>query len=887
MKEERIINGWYIRQKDERFSCPFDGPLYEKDGWIWAGKADQVQKVLLDRGILDERVSIGETERCAWIEQEEWIYACDFECSNSEMHRIAFLKFGGVDLFADFYLNGEYIGSHQDMLIPKRIEVSGKLQKHNRLWIHFYSTRQKMEELFNAMDDEFKRNGKRFSMVRKGFIEFGDAGKVSMLTVGLYADVVLQTYEKAEIFWPDIDYTFDYWYRWVKIHITAHISGNISNLQVETLLTDPDGQRLMSKQVAIIQGEEGGVATTEMQVDHPALWWPVHYGQQPLYCLEFILKDGDTVLDRAKRKIGLRNVEKTGDMRFRINGKEIKQWGCLIEPYNGLTHRWDSKKNKDMLALALHANMNTLRIWGGSMQFDDEFYDECDRLGILVWHEFCLCWHPAPDTPSYTALYRAEAAHEVRRVKHHPCVLLYCGGNESEVGFVEGLPEKLSNGWTPFMRDFKNVCQQLDPHRFYLDSSPCGGDYPSDPREGDSHPLYYTYRHAITQYPLFLSEQARSTTGPLRSLRKFMSDDELWPEGYVNQVTASQYNPNYNITHPDMPYYQLDSNYEEKYNNVCWGVVKLKEGTPFTAASWKKVPVPNTWWRRAASFFASECAPLEKFFDAENIQELVYRINAATAWFFKDDLERIRRGKPHYEIGEPRRCQGYIYVKLNDTWPQFYCTLIDYFQEVYIPYYQFRRSLSPILLSFDFQDRIFLWGVNDTSEDILGTLNVRVFSQILNRIVNEFSIPVSIEAGESKVLTPLDRVCPITTESVIFAELIAPNGMQISRSDTLVDIERHQTFPQAKLTLLLQNDYLLISSDRYAHCVELTGNEDGDEFGWYFEDNYFNLLPFEQKRVRIGGRHKRGTISAKAHFSNEITSIVCNLQAQTGGENLD
>lgn len=337
--------------------------------------------------------------------------------------------------------------------------------------------------------------------------------------------------------------------------------------------------------------------------------------------------------------------------------------------------------------------------------------------------------------------------------------LLYCGGNESYVGMVEGIPEKLEYGWKSFREDFKSTCRRLDPERFYLESSPCGGDYPSDPREGDSHPLYYTYRHAVVQYPLFISEQARSTTGPLRSLRRFMTGEELWPKGYVNQVTAGQYNPTYNISYPDKPYYQYDPDYQEKYQ-VGWSVPQLREDTLFMVTSWKKVPIPETWWRRAASFFASECGPLERFFDAENIEELIYRVNAATAWFFKDDAERIRRGKPHYEAGEPRRCQGYIYVKLNDTWPQFYCTLIDFFQEVYIPYYQYRRSLSPVLLSFDFQDRIFLWGVNDTSEEVQGTLHVRVFSQIRNRVVNEFFIPVSIEAGESKVLTSLDRVCP-------------------------------------------------------------------------------------------------------------------------------
>jgi hypothetical protein len=425
------------------------------------------------------------------------------------------------------------------------------------------------------------------------------------------------------------------------------------------------------------------------------------------------------------------------------------------------------------------------------------------------------------------------------------------------------------------MEDIKNICRRLDPDRFYLDSSPCGGDYPSDPREGDTHPLYYTYRHAVVHYPVFVSEQARSTTGPLRSLRRFMSDEELWPAGYINQVTASQFNPVYNTTDPDKPFYQYDPDYKKKYN-VGWSVPQLRDDTPFMVTSWKKVPVPSTWWRRAASFFASECSPLERFFDAENIYELVYRINAATAWFFKDDAERIRRGKPHYEAAEARSCQGYIYVKLNDTWPQFYCTLIDYFQEVHIPYYQYRRSLSSVLLSFDFDDRIFLWGVNDTLGEVKGELEVDIWSQIRNRVTGSFRIPVYIEAGQSKVLTSMDRISPIVTESIIRARLYAPDGRLLSRSDTLVDLERHQSFPRAKINAVVEGDELIIGTDSYAHCVEITGREGDDEFNWYFEDNYFNLFPDEKRRIKILGNHRRGTISLKAHYSDHVTAVEWN-----------
>jgi hypothetical protein len=885
MKESLCIDDWWIKQAGKEDASVFHTAVFDStaffpsdDGWIHAGIADQVQKVMLEHGLIDERVGIGETERCSWIENEDWIYRASFNAPASAKGKDVFLYFGGVDLFADFYLNGEHIGSHDDMLIPKRIPVSGKLKKENTLFVYFHSTRKRMQELFNAAPEIMQKYSKPCCFIRKGQIEFGDAGKVSMINVGLFEDVFLEIIDRCEITWPDINLKFDYWYRFVDIRCDLHIRGSAPDLRVEMRIFDPDDKTLgTAKWTESYSGSEITAPLT-FRVEQPRLWWPKNYGEHPVYKAEFALYSGDQLLDKTVRTIGLRKIEKTGDMRFRVNGKEIKQWGALLEPFNGLTHRWDKEKCREMMALTDHGNMNTLRIWGGSTQFGEDLYDECDKRGILLWQEFCMSWTPIPDSEEYSQKYRAEAEYEVCRVKHRACVLLYSGGNESEVGFIEGIPEKLEFGWKPFLEDIKNVCRQLDPERFYLDSSPCGGDYPSDPREGDSHPLYYTYRHAVVHYPLFISEQARSTTGPLRSIRKFMSEEELWPKGYVNQVTASQFNPTYNTTDPDKPFYQFDPDYAKKYN-VGWSVPQLKDDTPFMVTSWKKVPVPATWWRRAASFFASECSPLERFFDAENIYELIYRINAATAWFFKDDAERIRRGKPHYETGEPRRCQGYIYVKLNDTWPQFYCTLIDYFQEVHIPYYQYRRSLSPVLLSFDFDDRIFLWGVNDTNSEVKGELHVDVWSQIRNRVTDHFVIPVSVEAGQSKVLSSLDRICPIVTESVVRARLYTSEGELITGSDTLVDLERHQSFPRAKITAHIEGDQLIVETDKYAHCVEITGNDNGDEFNWYFEDDYFNLFPDEKRRIKIMGKHKKGTISVKAHYSDYITTVDYDYKA--------
>lgn len=237
--------------------------------------------------------------------------------------------------------------------------------------------------------------------------------------------------------------------------------------------------------------------------------------------------------------------------------------------------------------------------------------------------------------------------------------------------------------------------------------------------------------------------------------------------------------------------------------------------------------------------------------------------------------EAVLCDKPYHAVDSPRRTQGVLLWKINDTWPQFYCTLIDYYLEAHLPYYQVRRSYAPVLLSFDFQDAAYLWGVNDTDRIVEGSLYLCSFSPARNCVDKEITVPVRIRPGESKVLTDLDELCPIVREEVIYASLTDSDGRQISRADTVLDIERNLSFQEPELTLWAEDGMLCVRANRFAYCVELSGEENGDLFGWHFEDNYFNLLPFETKKIKIYTKHTSGTICAKAYYASNQTRMSC------------
>jgi hypothetical protein len=199
-------------------------------------------------------------------------------------------------------------------------------------------------------------------------------------------------------------------------------------------------------------------------------------------------------------------------------------------------------------------------------------------------------------------------------------------------------------------------------------------------------------------------------------------------------------------------------------------------------------------------------------------------------------------------------------------------TLIDYFLEPTMAYYAIKRAYAPIILSIDIGDHINIWGVNDTLGDISDArLVFRAYSRVHDRVEHEFELPVFLRAGESRIFTDLDRLGGIVRECVLHAALVGRDGKVIARADQSFDIERDSYFPPAKLSISSAGGILSITTDRYAHCVELAGGKNGDEFGWKFEDNYFNLLPFEKKEIRASGPEHGCVVTARAFYSPNVS----------------
>jgi hypothetical protein len=255
------------------------------------------------------------------------------------------------------------------------------------------------------------------------------------------------------------------------------------------------------------------------------------------------------------------------------------------------------------------------------------------------------------------------------------------------------------------------------------------------------------------------------------------------------------------------------------------------------------------------------------------VRELVYKHTAAAGQDLYQMYARARRGNPAHKASDPQHCKGFVAWKMNDPWPNYYCAFLDYYLEPSLPYYAAKRACRPLLLDFEVSDRVYLWGVNDTREHASGTLVLTLYDLETESITHQEQMPASLLQGRSGILTDLDRLGSIPWYTLLHAELRSADGAIIAAANAYLTVENRYPFHDAKIGMRLEGSELVLTADKFARCVEVSAGQDGMAFGWVFEDNFFDLFPFEQKRIKIQRRGAGNLVRAQAQYSPHVNSI--------------
>jgi beta-mannosidase len=822
-----LTHGWRLKKLSptRRLDAGVLAEAAGGEGWLEIpAMPAMVHDVLLHHGVIETPWLPGRAEACRWVAEQDWVYAVGFGGSEA---RECSLRLKGLDTIVDVYLNGELIGASSHMHRELRLDVTGRLEAENTLVLHFRSVFEQSEggpKRVGHVDGDRAR-----PVIRPGQNYSTYLGPNPYFSrVGVFGEVLLEGVDAAEIGELVVGAAVSEDLSRGTVTVQARGTSRAEDTRLRVRLVGPNGEEAGAVEAGV--GVQGGAfeTTAEIGIDGPELWWPRGYGEQPLYRVEVALVADGEEEQREERRVGFRRVMMPEPLHFEVNSVPVRMWGGNWVSPDWVTVVWNDERAARLFDIAENANFNAFRVWGPSEPPADGFYELADERGFMVWQDFHGMAY-GPDEANRERC-REDAALQLKRLKHHPAIMLWCGGNEAAMWHESEFrgPGGPWPGRVVVEEDLQQVCDALDPDRYFHPNSPYHGLDANDPQEWDTHGYTNMWYVPGYDYLVFASEDTRISPPPLHSVRRFFADEDVWPEDYSPAWT-------HGCEHP-------------------W------------PESWMKYTTGQSWMKTG---------PIEQLHDATDGASLVYRLGMGAALYYQDMVERQRRGRAADDPSDRRRCGGYLVWKYNDSWPQVYSGKVDYFLEPYISYYALKRAYAPVLLSLEVGAYIWLWAVNDGVEPVQGEVTMQLLHLDKNEVTKEVVRQVTIAPDQSVVVARLDEVGIGTfrREHILYACLRDGEGRVLARANALGHIERWVRFPDARLEVEVVEGALVLRTDKFARSVVLEGDADGDEFGWLFEDNWFDLAPGEEKRVRVLGRHERGRITARAWHSPHVTEV--------------
>jgi beta-mannosidase len=486
-----------------------------------------------------------------WVDAHDWWLARDLDDFDFPPDRRIFLRLRGVDYLSNVHFNGRHLARHEGMFSPQLYEVTklwtvgpGKRQiLPGALAVRLTGTARLPYERADRLTRWRDRREQQLGTpnrwphrrsVLKCQMGFGWDFAPDLPSMGLWddvellvtGDVFIRDTVVCPIFGDDPQGP-------VRLAVTLELDALVSS-RVEVGLNlyglNCDAPPLLELLPVRLQPGRQQIKL-DLEVPEPHLWWPWDRGEPNLYTLLVTVRRRTDLLDNTSHTFGLRQVrlepnpnapQREGGVLpwvFVVNGQRVFLRGANWVPANVFPGQTATEDYQELLDLARQANMNALRVWGGGLREKAAFYECCDRLGLLVWQELpvaCAFFTRYPDSEDYLALVDQEVQAIVQTLRHHPSVVLWCGGNEFDPARNE-----------PLVKTMAAAVAAQDTTRPFVPSSPSGGDY---------HNWHVWHGMApasayCEEDSLFASEFGLQAPPVTESLRQFIPEDELWPPG--------------------------------------------------------------------------------------------------------------------------------------------------------------------------------------------------------------------------------------------------------------------------------------------------------------------------------------------------------------------
>ncbi len=728
------------------------------------------------------------------------------------------LRCEGLDTLATVQINDHVAGRADNMHRIWEYDVKELLQPgSNRICIAFASpTRYIRESYKHSRADGTEDAMRGFPNLRKAHCMFGWDWGPRLPDAGIWRKISLIGIEKARI--RDVLVTQTHEHSTVKLQIESHLEEETDDdLKLNVLVTDPNGKTWSAT------GTD-----CEIIIEQPRLWWPAGFGDQPLYQVEVTLSACSGVLDRWDRRIGLRTMEicrrkdEWGESFCHcVNGIELFAMGADYIPEDNLLPRMSPERTRRLLEDARDANMNCIRVWGGGVYPDDWFFDCCDELGLLVWQDFMFACAVYNLTPDFEANVEAELRDNIRRLRHHASLALWCGNNEMEQFVAEGQWVSSKRQTADYIKMyeylFPKILREEDPQRFYWPASPSSGgsfDAPQDPDRGDVH--YWEVWHGLK---------------PFTDYRKHCFR-------YVSEFGFQSFPCLETIESFTLP---------EDRNVFSYVMEKHQRNA---SANGKIVSYLAQMYRYPG-----------------NLDTLIYASQLLQAQAIQYGVEHWRRNRG--------RCMGAMIWQLNDCWPVASWSSIDYYGRWKALHYYAKRFFAPVLISCQEEGLLSQRpNLNAEPEPIKLSSRLNISNETRTEfhgmvywalrypdatVIREKSSPVTVSAL-STLWLPEEVFSEYDPYSVYFSyKLLNEDGDILGQNTVLFCPPKHFHFVDPKLAVRREGEDLYVSASAYARSVELRCGPDV-----LLSDNYFDLNGEERKVLILRGSPRE--ISARSVF---------------------
>ena len=704
----------------------------------------------------------------------------------------------GLDTLAEISINGTFLAKTDNMHRTWKFQAKKLLHPgKNEIQIVFRSVLRFIEDYPYEAHKKINYipcgSMKGNHLLRKAHSMFGWDWGPQTIDAGIFRDIYLQGYSHARI---------------EDIRIHQQHAKNVSVQTSITLSESVPGQKLCVElsedgadkplQTKLCKTNADGVAAVDFVIENPKLWWPNDYGDQPLYIVRTTLLDEDgTSLESITRRIGLRTLtisqekdEWGNEFAFCVNGVKIFTRGGNYIPDDCLYTRITEKKLDYILESCRRAHFNCVRVWGGGYYPSDAFYDLCDEKGLIVWQDLMYACNVYDVTDAFAENCRQETYDNVRRLRHHASLGLWCGNNEIESAwdhwgdFQKETPYLRADYIRLFEEVLPKAVQEADGETFYWHSSPSSGgcfDNPDDANRGDTH--YWDVWHG--QKPF---------TDYRKYFFRFCSEFGFQSFPCAKTVNSFTLEDDRNIFSRVMESHQKND-----------------------AANGKML------------YYLSENLRYPK-----DLTHLLYASQVLQGMAIKYGVDHWRRNRG--------RCMGTLYWQINDDWPAPSWSSIDYFGRWKALHYMAQKFYAPHAVSMTLEDhRCHVYFSNESFEttEYSLTLSIRDLSgNVLETYETKGNSPAfsAIETAVVDICSWEDQKDDVFLEAVIHTK----DQKVLKDVETLVpykylNLKNPVISTEAEET----NDAFIlhISSDCFAPFVAL----DFDDADVIFSDNFFHL----------------------------------------------